>query len=102
MLLTMTAGTQRDQIVEFVVSKFAAKLLVVDLQVLRGTTETDSANRLAPALVAEANHTLLGKVSIWVCFGSTSRNFFSKSPLDMEIRLTFIVFQFHRDHDLSS
>jgi hypothetical protein len=33
MLLTMTASTQRDQIVERVIAKFATELLGMDLQV---------------------------------------------------------------------
>jgi hypothetical protein len=31
MLLTMTASTERDQIVERIITKFAAELLVMDL-----------------------------------------------------------------------
>jgi hypothetical protein len=31
MLLTMTASTQRDQIVESIITKFATELLVMDL-----------------------------------------------------------------------
>lgn len=38
-----------------------------------------NANRLALALDDEANHTLLGEVSIWVCFGSISWGSFSTS-----------------------
>jgi hypothetical protein len=33
MLLTMTASTERDQIIERIIAKLAAELLVMDLQV---------------------------------------------------------------------
>jgi hypothetical protein len=38
-----------------------------------------NANHLALALDGEANHTLLGEVSVWVCFGSISWGSFSTS-----------------------